>query len=180
MIFSIHDTFAYYGFDISKFFQSDVFEKYLPLFERQITAAYQQQVIPFLETLQDHGGAYSKREAAFYAKCVYDSVIGKDGKTPRIEDVLRTNLETPDEKKAKLAYNGDATYQLKNKMFESTNGYPDYQFNTVGDLENFIRMAYMEYDLTNREHLVFWDKNGKEIKIAHASILNNGLNFTFD
>lgn len=181
MIFSIHDTFAYYGFDIAKFFQSDVFERYLPLFEKQITTAYQQQVIPFLETLDDVGGGhYSKREASFFAKCVYDSVIPHDAKPPRIEDVLKTDLERPDEKKAKLAYNGDATYQLKNKMFESGHGYPDYQFNTIADLESFLSMAYTEYDLSDREKLVFWDKNGKELKIAHASILNNGLNFTFD
>jgi len=51
---------------------------------------------------------YSQRDAAFFSRCVVDSL-------PKIDDVLKINWEKPDEKKAKLAYNADDTYSLNTK-----------------------------------------------------------------
>ena len=108
-IMSNRDLFAYYGFDVSKFFQSDVFKKYLPMFKKQVQAAYDTTVKEFIDSFgigEQHG--YTQRDCMFFSKCVVDSM-------QKIDDVLKTNWERPEEMKAKLAYNADDTYSLNAK-----------------------------------------------------------------
>ena len=108
-IMSIRDFFAYYGFDVAKFFQSDVFKKYLPIFKKQIQAAYDTTVSDFVKSMgtgTQHG--YTQRDCSFFSKCVIDSL-------EKMDDVLKINWEKPDEMKAKLAYNADDTYSLNTK-----------------------------------------------------------------
>ena len=108
-IMSLKDLYAYYGFDVAKFFQSDLFQKYLPLFKKQITAAYDSTVQDYINKMgTDNENGYSKRDAMFFSKCVLDSL-------DKIDDVLKINWEKPDEMKAKLAYNADDTYSLNTK-----------------------------------------------------------------
>lgn len=102
-IMSINDFFACYGFDIAKFFKSDVFAKYLPVFQKQVAAAYDAQVLPFISSMgtqAQHG--YTKRDCTFFANCVMKSMAS-------IADVLKTDAS------AKVAYNADDTYSLNTK-----------------------------------------------------------------
>ena len=85
-----------------------MFAKYLPLFKKQIAAAYGTTVKEFVDGMNGVQFGYSQNEAKFFSRCVFDSLA-------KIGDVLKVNWEKPDEKKAKLAYNADDTYSLNTK-----------------------------------------------------------------
>lgn len=184
-----------YGFNLSKFFQSDFFNLYIKKFEKWTLDAYDTVVKDYIDSTN------AAQSVRFFAKCVFDSVTDvtttvhnheriQTSIIPQIELVLN-NSEIPDSSisNAKVAYNANSTYQLNNpnanklareNELSESNGYPEYDVNCIADLESIVNMCYNEYDMDKRDHLVFRDANGKEMKIIEAKVLNNGLNFTLD
>lgn len=118
---SIADIKKRFGFDINKFVHSDLFEKYVEMFQQNVSHAIEHQVKDLLSQSPDKFEDYTELQR--YANAVKDSI-------PKMLDVQKTvtlddmynDENNPDYAKgsapkvghAKIAYNADKTYNLRN------------------------------------------------------------------
>ena len=108
-----------FKFDVDKFFHSDYFEKYLPIFKSNIQYALDHQVKELIEQLE---GQDEQTELIRYVNAIKDSV----GKIDEVQQIVTPETKyddsnspeyargsSPDIGHSKLAYNADKTYVLK-------------------------------------------------------------------
>ena len=119
---SIDDVKKAYGFDITKFVHSDYFDKYLEVFKSNIAYALANQVEELLAKPRSEFEDYA--EVVRFVNALKDSLarIG-DVKQIVTYDYDDTNDDIPEYAKgaapkighAKIAYNADKTYDLRNR-----------------------------------------------------------------
>ena len=118
---SIPQTLHELGFDINKFVHSDLFNKYLPKFKANVSYALSNQVQQLLDDVEASSGTSLEKynELKHYVNAVKDSL-------QKIGDVQK--YVTPDSegedgddarKHAKIAYNANKTYDLRNNAKKS-------------------------------------------------------------
>lgn len=123
---SINDVKKRYGFDINKFVHSDVFDKYIALFKSNAMYTLDHQVKELLEMPKEKFNDY--KELVRYVNAVKDSIAKMDDvKKVVMPDDFSTDDAKPDYAKgsapkvghAKIAYNADKTYDLRNDTKQS-------------------------------------------------------------
>jgi len=113
-------------FNVDKFFNSDQFEKWMPVFKKQTTQALDTVVKDFISKIEPHE-VVSQQHVKFIAHCVRDSL-------EHMADVLKNIIHGAGDD-ATLAYNANTQYALDMKNAKKPN-YAKYgtdEFNSEDD-----------------------------------------------
>lgn len=116
MVLSKEDMLNRYGFNVDKFFQSDSFEKMLPILKRQIIGGIRGPYAQFKNNTVD---PESRRWVERYEKALYDAYDVIDDVVEDIANEYSPFDDVDDEDSeeqvatAKLAYNANNTYALR-------------------------------------------------------------------
>lgn len=121
-VVSIEDMMKLYGFSINDFVHSDLFEQWIPKFVANIQHVLDNQMQQLISQTLDPD---KKQELLIYATAIKKSLleiykvqdIVHDGEYKRAEayqDGIYSAGSTPKPGHAKIAYNADKTYGLKN------------------------------------------------------------------
>lgn len=110
---SIRDIFNIYQFDVTAFFHSDMFEKYVAIFTSNVNYALAHQVKDLLDSIENHE---QYTELNFYVSAIKKSIeeIKNVQHYVAIQDdrATRTTADNPNAI-AKLAYNANKSYSLR-------------------------------------------------------------------
>ena len=118
---SINEMQKKFGFDINKFVHSDLFDKYVDLFKKNLSYVAQNQLKTLLEQPQDSFQDYP--ELVRYVNAVKDSIAKIDEVKRYVTPQTKYNDSNapsyaqgsaPKVGHAKIAYNADKTYDLRN------------------------------------------------------------------